>query len=237
MSDAGAACKALRAQIPDSGAPNDLSALARAAGVRRIRMAKIPVDGMLTRAGDGWIVTIAIAAAPVRQRYTLAHEIGHAVLGSTAECIGTDSHDQVERAANEFAAEALLPSEQFHSSALNVPMSAASVQELARFYRVSRDTVARRLCELKCWSVAVIRWREQDRPGSTRKLRVAWSVTPPGSRIFIPRFAPSTGQLRATSASGPDEFTAALNLGTLRGEFRILVAQRTKTEVLTLVVL
>lgn len=94
--------------------------------------------------GEGFIFASSYEAG-VRRRFTVAHELGHHVLehGSVVdpeENLSHDATDPVERAANAFAAELLLP-----DSALEVwwqaqpipPVTLESVTRLAAAYGVS----------------------------------------------------------------------------------------------------
>lgn len=74
------------------------------------------ISGSLSRRGKTWIIRINSLHHPHRQKFTLAHELGHYVLHKN-ECDSfTDtvffrgmSNDNIERAANQFASELLMP--------------------------------------------------------------------------------------------------------------------------------
>lgn len=71
----------------------------------------------LRKEGDIYIITLPRNTSPERDVYTIAHEIGHIVLGHTLDAAGMlfRSRDlpPEERQANVFAAELLMPKEQF----------------------------------------------------------------------------------------------------------------------------
>ncbi len=78
------------------------------------------VDGLLFRLGGAaWAYVSDDERNPLpRRRFTAAHELGHAVLHGRAmgrvvidETIETDSGDPIEREANRFAVELLMPAE------------------------------------------------------------------------------------------------------------------------------
>lgn len=81
----------------------------------------------------------------VRQRFTVAHELGHIILGhntnGSPKTINTQSRDPNEVMANRFAAELLIP-EKFLR---NETLAQLSVSELAAKYWVSKETMVYRI--------------------------------------------------------------------------------------------
>jgi Zn-dependent peptidase ImmA (M78 family) len=76
--------------------------------------ALVPVEG------DGWVILVNISHAPVRQRFTIAHELGHLILHGyrTAhadrafkfrDARSSEGSASEEIQANQFAAELLMP--------------------------------------------------------------------------------------------------------------------------------
>lgn len=210
-------CRVLRTRV-GGDAPDDLGSLARAAGIREVRLVdNLPVDGMLVARADSDFAVLLDAGMPrARQRYTLAHEIGHAALGlSSVECFTGGKPSHAERAADMFAAEAVMPSVQFGSAANELRPSIAALRHLARTFRASLESTALRVCELGAWDIVAVRWSWFARPGSTEKLRVAWSACSPGLRIYVPRFATPPSDLFTSELSRQTR----LDLGSLRGTF------------------
>ena len=82
-----------------------------------------------------------------RQRFTVAHELGHLLLGHAG--IHFDQHQastpRLERQANQFAAELLVP-----KIALSRIWHQHSVIRLAKMFQVSYDCMVLRLNELGC---------------------------------------------------------------------------------------
>ena len=84
-----------------------------------------------------------------RQIFTLFHELAHLLFETsgieTADQKYTRSlrHDHVEVLCNEFAANVLVPSNDF-SKHLNKPVDSALIDNLARLYCVSREAILRR---------------------------------------------------------------------------------------------
>jgi len=90
-----------------TGPPVDPEAIARAEGVLvvRRRFEDADVSGMLFRDSNHHIIGVNSAHPVQRQRFTIAHELGHHVMGHDS----CGSVDLQERQANVFAAELLIP--------------------------------------------------------------------------------------------------------------------------------
>jgi hypothetical protein len=86
--------------------PVDVATIARAAGLT-IKVSPYPHDGQLR---DGNIIEVPEDQPTTRQRFTIAHELGHATLRHTV------AHDKLEIEANAFAAELLLPREKLREA-------------------------------------------------------------------------------------------------------------------------
>lgn len=91
-----------------------------------------------------------VSEAPVRQRFTVAHELGHFALGheDAPRDAGNfqSSGDFRERQANKFAAELLMPKMlvvHYYQSGV-----ASSVEQLANIFGVSKDAMGFRLINL-----------------------------------------------------------------------------------------
>jgi Zn-dependent peptidase ImmA (M78 family) len=104
------------AQHWDKKLPVNVEAIAKGLGMDVLRQPNPGYSGLFTKLADGTpVCSINSADAPVRQRFTVAHEIGHLVLGHESgyrdgpEAFSTDNRDPREVAANQFAAELLMP--------------------------------------------------------------------------------------------------------------------------------
>lgn len=91
-----------------------------------------------------------VTEPPVRQRFTVAHELGHFALGheDSPRDVGNfqSSGDYRERQANKFAAELLMPASlvtHYYQSGV-----ASSVEALASIFGVSKDAMGYRLINL-----------------------------------------------------------------------------------------
>ena len=120
-----------------------------------------------------------------RKRFTVAHEIGHRVLhGASAACspsdVGNWSADakQIEKAADEFAAELLLPSKEIGAVINSRSPSLQNIQSVAQEYQASLSASAWRFCDLVGTPCAVI-W-------STNEV-IQWSRKSDSFRFFLQR--------------------------------------------------
>lgn len=128
-------------------------------------------DGALIRARNAPLGAIAVRASirePGRKNFTIAHEIGHFVLpghergriACTASEVGewTDAPDEenLEREANEFAAELLMPLERVEDTARGALPSLNVVEKIAREFAVSLSAAAWRYCEVTSEPCAIV---------------------------------------------------------------------------------
>jgi Zn-dependent peptidase ImmA (M78 family)/DNA-binding XRE family transcriptional regulator len=97
--------------------PVDVLGLAARCGVRVVSQ-RFPdhISGLLIVLDDGPVVGVNSSHPPVRQRFTIGHELGHHLLKHSERFYvdvtesAAPGHDYLsERAANEFAAELLMP--------------------------------------------------------------------------------------------------------------------------------
>jgi Zn-dependent peptidase ImmA (M78 family) len=91
----------------------DLQAVAERMNVRLELRRGLPVSAMLTRDDRGFKVICAAEQARGRQRFTIAHELGHAVLETHGLGEPPRSGRAVETLCDRFAAELLMPSSMF----------------------------------------------------------------------------------------------------------------------------
>jgi Zn-dependent peptidase ImmA (M78 family)/DNA-binding XRE family transcriptional regulator len=136
--------------------PIDVNSIAREIGVAVFpRPFPQSLSALLLRYGDGAFIGVNNHQAPVRQRFSVAHELGHFVLHhddahfidygvpSSVEGETPGYRWEHERAANTFAAELLMPSDMVKQDA-----GTASAARLARRYEVSEEAIGFRLANL-----------------------------------------------------------------------------------------
>lgn len=117
-------------------APVDVEGIARAEGLRVERRELGELDGQLV----GSRIEVNARHSLVRQRFTIAHELGHFVMHSGH---GTDEHS--EREAEVFAAALLMPPDLLRKEFSAAP----DADVLRRRFQVSRDAMWITLKELR----------------------------------------------------------------------------------------
>jgi len=104
-------------------------------------------DGIQTTEGDKIAIGYNKTQHPHRQRFTVAHEIGHYMMGHTNANYSYDlnSTDPKEIEANQFAAELLMPLAMVKNDLKN----GKAAKDLAVIYNVSEESLWWRLCDGK----------------------------------------------------------------------------------------
>lgn len=123
----------------------------------------INISGALIRSPEGTFIAINDAHHPNRQRFTIAHELGHYYLSHSSAAFHVDEDftvklrdqkssqatDSDEIAANAFAAELLMPRDfVIHDVADLLPLDSDVPRKLAKKYRVSEQAMTIRLVNL-----------------------------------------------------------------------------------------
>lgn len=112
-----------------------------------------PLEGGLSAVADhdNKILMVNKNEVPNRRRFSVAHEMAHYFLGHSKQMLDTvdqpyaDLLQGLEREANSFAAELLMPSEAFSLTF----RQGATPDQLAEKFGVSKDAVWVRITELK----------------------------------------------------------------------------------------
>ena len=150
--------------------PVDVEKIAASRGLLVERKDVESISGFLVKSYGNAIIGVNSSNAPVRQRFTIAHELGHYLLHpSSAEDLHIDSNfeikfrddlssqgtDAEEQEANFFAAELLMPRKFLYSDIANWEKFELedhkfqeSVDVLARKYGVSSQAMVFRLANL-----------------------------------------------------------------------------------------
>jgi Zn-dependent peptidase ImmA (M78 family) len=151
-----AAAKELLESACVAGAPVDVEDLARRSGVHVVRCDFTDaLSGLKMELASGAVIVVNATRHPVRQRFTIGHELGHYLLahhdvfhvdlGPSAEHGNPPGYDwRHERAANEFAAGLLMPATVVYESY----GSTISTAELADQFEVSQLAMGYRLAAL-----------------------------------------------------------------------------------------
>jgi hypothetical protein len=92
--------------------PTDLEALGPRLNVVRFEAEAMPISGELRREPDGFVVVYSSFLGAARRRFTIAHELAHAILESTGpNCPRTGK--ELERLCDMLATEMLMPRQVF----------------------------------------------------------------------------------------------------------------------------
>lgn len=136
---------------------------AKIAAHLKIKVIYGPLDGPtahICRNGDRAVMRVSDAIVqPGRRNFTIAHELGHYVLGhrisSGDELAPTERTPYQEREADVFAAELLMP-EDFVSRHVAMPATLVTVRSIVQTFRTSIVAAARRYVELTDRSCALV---------------------------------------------------------------------------------
>lgn len=119
--------------------------------IRYISLSK-GISGILNQENGKWIMSINQDDNPKRQRFTLAHELGHYILHKNKNDSFEDSvffrgeeKTSIEYAANQFAATLLMPDKKVRSLILS---GTKAVKDLAESFGVSIPAMKFKLTEL-----------------------------------------------------------------------------------------
>lgn len=130
--------------------PNAPERLVEELGIK-VKFSAINTDGWCIQ-GNPSIIRINNAAPLVRQRFTLAHELGHLIYGVTSVADEIISpfvrKNKEEREIDKFASELLLPTSIVLEKIKEIPVTAKVIQRLANKAKVSQTTVALRVASL-----------------------------------------------------------------------------------------
>ena len=140
----------------DGKLPVDVERLAKAMGMCVRKDPFMSESGMIEMDGDTPVITVNSTEYGPRQRYTIAHEIGHFVLGhlnNTERCCRDDAASfktgtasPIERQANQFAAALLMPTK-VREYAI-VDRGYTKLEALAQLFGVSEVAMKWRLVNL-----------------------------------------------------------------------------------------
>jgi tetratricopeptide (TPR) repeat protein len=142
--DALQAARMLAAEIAGatSTLPVQLEPIARSVGVEEIRAVELGRNGELRIDEDALRIVHSRDLGKERRRFTVAHEIGHAVLISRSGALVTDGPD-LERFCDAFASALLIPESMLPK--LPATVSVEDLTDAARLFEVSLPVAAIRL--------------------------------------------------------------------------------------------
>ncbi len=127
--------------------PTDLMGIGRRLGVKDIFYESFPGSGELHKEKDGYRIVCSSDQPRSRQRFTIAHELGHVILESTGRNAPREG-DSVERVCDIIAAECLMPTLVFEARLPAEPVL-GDVANLARTFDTSVTATAIRCAQLR----------------------------------------------------------------------------------------
>ncbi|HMS39110.1 MAG TPA: ImmA/IrrE family metallo-endopeptidase [Pyrinomonadaceae bacterium] len=125
--------------------------LAESLGIE-IRYSPLDCDGWCLQFDNRAVIRINSEMSDVRKRFTLAHELGHliykipTVVGESV--VAFERKNEEERLIDKFAAELLLPTSIILNSIQEIPVTAKTLQKIAKKAKVSDLAVALRVANL-----------------------------------------------------------------------------------------
>lgn len=197
-------------RITEEAFPRGPEALADHLGIAVHHTAMVGCDGWCVQNSSVALVRINSRKPPTRQRFTLAHELAHILLGMPPDILHfTPSMPDAlnapeERAASNLAGELLLPMSQLREHTGSLPVDARALRKIAKAAKVSEVMAACRVAslatELGLVNGAVLGFSED-------KLKWTWSKTltvPENNALDIleKTRAASPGSFRHTQDNG-----------------------------------
>jgi hypothetical protein len=140
--------------------PTDLEALGRRLNVSGFDGEKMPLSGELRQHGDQFRVAYSSYLPQPQRRFTIAHELGHAVLATSGPNYPRGG-EEVERICDMFAAEFLMPTAEFQRR-LGNEVTAERLLNLASLFKCPLQSIAIRAAEFKALSVFMIENQEVE---------------------------------------------------------------------------
>ncbi len=186
--------RALLAELAQSH--GGIHEIAAALGIDLLEVEADGFDGALIRANDVPLAEIVVRASireAGRKNFTMAHELGHFVLPShqrmSIACMASEignwadasRRTALEREADEFAAELLMPSSLVEPVSWGATPSLGVIENIARRARASLSAAAWRYCDVTEERCAVV-WSTEG--------TIHWSKRSRGFPFFLPKSRP-----------------------------------------------
>jgi Zn-dependent peptidase ImmA (M78 family) len=218
--------------------PMPVKRLAEEEGAR-IQYAHILSEGSLCQTQGDYVLRVKASSHPFRQRFTIAHELGHLILDQLAgSCtgphyrllIGCDDLKAEERFCDCFAAYLLMPDD---AIAELVDWSSITITKIIRKaydeLEVSISSLVRRVLEQIPYNGGALWFSNMGKPSDANdvKLRLNWGIFPKSENIYLPRYAsvPENCPIHQAAKSSKDILLqdVKLNFANLRGERSLLI--------------
>lgn len=194
-----AARKAIDAMIPEiskSTLPINLESAARYVGIEHVVDADMTgTDGLLSSTRSGaYVVSLRKGQSRSRRRFTLAHEMGHAIVcssiarGDRAKVIGpldcrteTEDDKDEERLCDLIAAELLMPVAQFSQAMDEIGVCARTIPTIARQFGVSLQASCWRIMQILPYEINMGLWKMDE---SESRFVPEWYLAKSGVRMM-----------------------------------------------------
>lgn len=149
--------------------PVDVEAVALAMGVTSVERRPLMEDGRLVIGGGSVRIEVAHDVSPQRQRFTIAHELGHLLLADAEDAMISyrarpRSADHIERFCDAFAAALLLPAPWTRSRVGRPPFALDDLCAVATETDVSLTATFHRVVDVLGWDTMLVRF-ERRSPG------------------------------------------------------------------------
>ncbi len=138
-----------------------LDSLSKHLGIDEIVREPLPFEGGVYELNGKRLIKLNSLVRPVRQAFSLAHEVSHLILernlGATVSCVEDES---LERACDKIASELLMPSGKVVRFADELgQQSPEKLSIIASHFGVSLQTAAQRLYDLRLWKWSTGMWK------------------------------------------------------------------------------
>ena len=138
--------KAIARNLGFNSFPFDVAAFARSIGISiNYTPLEDDVSGMLKKSDDKYVITVNALHHPFRQTFTIAHELGHFFLHKDLNDTFIDKvffrnseSNIMEREANNFAAEILMPEDSFKKF---ISENSSKISDISKYFGVSSVAV------------------------------------------------------------------------------------------------
>lgn len=139
--------------------PVNVIRIASRMGVSEISLSPIALAGRLDQRNGATRIVVRKSDPPRRQRFTIAHELGHLCVNAWAEAGEVTPVEDEERFCDAFAAALLLPEDRVRYAVARSPARLDTLRTVADRSRVSWSATLLRLAEVSDWRLSLMRWR------------------------------------------------------------------------------
>lgn len=221
----------------DNRYPIPIELIAKKEGVI-VKFTLILSEGALVRDKEKYIIKVNKAIHLYRQRFTIAHELGHVLLNrlhpklaNTYKCsIGTFTNkNKEERFCDSFASYLLIPDKAIVKFSEWNRISIREFIRKAHELKVSLTPLIWRVLEQAPYESGFLWFRMMPKPTDPNdiKLRLHWGVFPKSERIYLPRYdaVPKSSCIHQAMGSSKEKLykNVKMGFGNLRSRRNIIV--------------